>query len=82
LDENNSINISQLASLIKSSSFVVANDTGPAHIAAHLNSKGITLFGEHTTAKKVSIERDNFKAIQVADLSKLSANKVLEKILL
>ena len=82
LDENNSLNISQLASLIKSSSFVVANDTGPAHIAAHLNSKGITLFGEHTTAKKVSIERDNFKAIQVADLSKLSANKVLEKILL
>ena len=82
LDENNSLNISQLASLIKSSSFVVANDTGPAHIAAHLNSKGITLFGEHTTAKKVSIERDNFKAIQVADLTKLSANKVLEKILL
>ena len=82
LDENNSLNISQLASLIKSSSFVVANDTGPAHMAAHLNSIGITLFGEHTTAKKVSIERDNFKAIQVSDLSKLSANKVLEKILL
>ena len=82
LDENNSLNISQLASLIKSSSFVVANDTGPAHMTAHLNSIGITLFGEHTTAKKVSIERDNFKAIQVADLSKLSANKVLEKILL
>jgi len=51
-------------------------------MTAHLNSKGITLFGEHTTAKKVSIERDNFKAIQVSDLSKLSANKVLEKILL
>ena len=82
LDENNSLNISQLASLIKSSSFVVANDTGPAHMTAHLNSIGITLFGEHTTAKKVSIERDNFKAIQVSDLSKLSANKVLEKILL
>ena len=82
MDENNSLNISQLASLIKSSSFVVANDTGPAHMTAHLNSIGITLFGEHTTAKKVSIERDNFKAIQVADLSKLSANKVLEKILL
>ena len=81
LDENNSINISQLASLIKSSSFVVANDTGPAHMAAHLNSTGITLFGAHTTAKKVSIERDNFKAIQVSDLSKLSANKVLKKIL-
>ena len=82
LDNNNALDISQLSSLIKDSSFVVANDTGPAHMAAHLNVKGLTLFGKHTTAHKVSIERDNFKAIQVDDLSKLSANKVLEKILI
>jgi ADP-heptose:LPS heptosyltransferase len=62
--------------------FVLANDTGPAHMAAHLNSKGLTLFGKHTTAHKVSIERDNFKAMQVSDLNKLSAEKVLEKILI
>ena len=80
LDNGKSINISQLASLIKDSSFVVANDTGPAHMAAHLNAKGITLFGSHTTAYKVSIERESFKAIQVNDLNKLSAEKVFEKI--
>ena len=51
-------------------------------MAAHLNVKGLTLFGSHTTAKKVSIERDNFKAIQVNDLNKLSAEKVFEKITL
>ena len=77
---NKSLNISQLATLIKDSAFVVANDTGPAHMAAHLNSKGITLFGKHTTAHKVSIERENFKAIQVNDLYKLSAEKVFEKL--
>ena len=76
------MSISQLSSLIKKSSFVIANDTGPAHMAAHLNVKGLTLFGSHTTAKKVSIERDNFKAIQVSDLNKLSAEKVFEKIIL
>lgn len=80
LFNNKSINISQLATLIKDSAFVVANDTGPAHMAAHLNSKGITLFGKHTTAHKVSIERENFKAIQVNDLYKLSAEKVFEKL--
>jgi len=80
LDKNKALNISQLASLIKNSSFVVANDTGPAHISAHLGAKGLTLFGKHTTAHKVSIERENFKAIQVDDLNKLSAEKVLEKI--
>ena len=81
LDNGKALNISQLASLIKNSSFVVANDTGPAHMAAHLNVKGLTLFGSHTTAYKVSIERDNFKAIQVGDLTKLGHQKVFEKIL-
>jgi len=80
LNNENALDISQLSSLIKDSSYVIANDTGPAHMAAHLNSKGITLFGHHTSAKKVSIERENFKSIQVEDLKKLSANKVLEKI--
>jgi ADP-heptose:LPS heptosyltransferase len=82
LDNGKALDISQLASLIKESSFVIANDTGPAHISAHLGAKGLTLFGKHTTAFKVSIERENFKAIQVDDLEKLSASKVLEKILI
>ena len=82
LDDGKTLDISQLSSLIKNSSFVIANDTGPAHIAAHLGVKGITLFGSHTTAYKVSIERENFKAIQVNDLKKLSPQKVFEKIIL
>ena len=80
LDNGKPINISQLSSLIKESSFVVANDTGPAHMAAHLNAKGISLFGPHTTAFKVSIERENFKSIQVNDLGKLSPEKVFERL--
>ena len=80
LDQSKAMDITQLASLIKQSSFVVANDTGPAHISAHLGIKGLALFGKHTTAYKVSIERENFKAIQVSDLEKLSANNVFEKI--
>ena len=82
LDKDKALDIPQLASLIKESSFVIANDTGPAHISAHLSVKGLALFGKHTTAHKVSIERENFKAIQVDDLEKLSAAKVLEKILI
>jgi ADP-heptose:LPS heptosyltransferase len=80
LDNGKALDISQLSSLIRDSSFVIANDTGPAHMAAHLSAKGLTLFGSHTTAYKVSIERENFKAIQVADLNKLSVEKVFEKI--
>ena len=80
LDDQKVLSISQLTTLIKESSFVVANDTGPAHIAAHVGSKGLTLFGKHTTAVKVSIERENFKPIQVNDLNNLSAEKVFERL--
>ena len=59
----------------------MSNDTGPAHMSAHLGVRGVTLFGSHTTAYKVSIERENFKPIQVNDLNKLSAERVFDKIL-
>ena len=78
LNQKKSLSIQELASLIKGSSFVISNDTGPAHISPHLGVKGVALFGSHTTAYKVSIERENFKAIQVTDLNKLSPEKVFE----
>ena len=78
MDNGKALDISQLSNLIKSSSFVIANDTGPAHMAAHLEAKGLTLFGSHTSAFLQSIETENFKAIQVTDLSKLSPEKVFE----
>jgi len=80
LDNGEALNISQLAALIKDSLFVVANDTGPAHMTAHLGSKGVALFGSHTTPFKVSIETENFKAIQATELSKLTAEKVFERL--
>ena len=74
------LTIIELAGLIKKSSFVIANDTGPAHMAAHLDKSGVVLFGYHTTAKKVSIETNKFKAISVENLNKLSAVEVYLKI--
>ena len=70
------LNIIALAGLILKASYVVANDTGPAHMAAHLGKSGVVLFGYHTTAKKVSIETEKFKAITVDDLNDLTAEKV------
>ena len=81
LENGETLDLFQLTKLIIDSSFVIANDTGPAHIAAHVGAKGLALFGKHTTAYKVSIERENFKPIQVTDLNKLSAEKVFEKII-
>ena len=74
------LNIMELSGLIKKSSYIIANDTGPAHIAAHLRKSGVVLFGHHTTPKKVSIETDKFKAITVENLNDLSAEMVFSKI--
>ena len=75
-----SLNIMELSGLICKASYVIANDTGPAHITAHLGQKGIVLFGHHTTAKKVSIETDKFRAISVGDLKDLNAEQVYSEI--
>jgi ADP-heptose:LPS heptosyltransferase len=75
-----SLDIMQLAGLIKISQFVISNDTGPAHMAAHLGLNGVVLFGYHTTAKKVSIETKKFRAISVRDLKDLSPDEVYKSI--
>ena len=69
--------IGQLAKVIKQSSFVIANDTGPAHIAAHLGVRGVALFGHHTSAK-VSIETEKFKAIESNSFKEITPEQVLK----
>ena len=79
-NQEKSLNHMELAGLINKSSYVIANDTGPAHMTAHLGKMGLVLFGYHTTAKKVSIETDNFKAISAERLMHLKAEKVYSEI--
>jgi len=79
-NDDRALNIMELTGLIKKASYIIANDTGPAHIATHLGKKGVVLFGHHTTAKKVSIETENFKAISVDDLRSLNPETVYSNI--
>jgi ADP-heptose:LPS heptosyltransferase len=79
-DNNNPVDIKTLISLISNAKFIIANDTGPAHIASHLDKKGLVLFGSHTSAKKVSIENYNFKALTVKRLEELNVDTVLKEV--
>ena len=80
LENNEHVTLKTLVSLIHSAKLIIANDTGPAHIASHLDKKGLVLFGSHTSAKKVSIENFNFKAISVENLKDLDVNTVLNEV--
>ena len=77
LENNQPVNIKTLVSLINDAKFIIGNDTGPAHIASHLDKNGLVLFGSHTSAKKVSIENFNFKALSVENLKDLNVDIVL-----
>ena len=80
LENNKHVKLKTLISLINSAKLVIANDTGPAHIASHLDKKGLVLFGSHTSAEKVSIENFNFKAISVKNLNDLDVDTVLNEV--
>ena len=80
LSHGKALNLIQLISLIKNASFIIANDTGPAHICSHMNKAGLVLFGSHTSAHKVSIESDKFKPITVKDLKLLKTETVMQEV--
>ncbi len=80
LKNGESINLKELISLIDGAKFIIANDTGPAHIASHLKKKGLALFGAHTSPKKVSIENFNFKAISSQNLKDLTVEDVMNEV--
>jgi len=74
------LNIKELLSVIDRADFVIANDTGPAHIANHLNKNGLALFGSHTSPEKVSIGNSNFKYLKVDQLADLKVEDVINKV--
>ena len=80
LEDNKPVNIKTLISLINNAKFIISNDTGPAHIASHLDKNGLVLFGSHTSAKKVSIENFNFKPLSVKNLKDLNIDKVFSEV--
>jgi len=80
LDDGKALKLDQLISLIKDASFIIANDTGPAHICTHMNKPGVVLFGGHTSSHKVSIESEKFKAISVKNLILLKTDTVMKEV--
>ena len=45
-----------------------------------MNKPGLVLFGNHTSAYKVSIESEKFKAISVKDLNLLKTETIMDEV--
>ena len=80
LNNGKALNLIELVSFINEASYVISNDTGPAHISSHLNKKGLALFGGHTSSKKVSIAGNKMQVLEVNNLKDLKVRMVIDKI--
>lgn len=74
------LNWFELADVFKRASFVIGNDTGPTHLAAHLGRPGLALFGSHMSAEHTSIETAQFEVLEVQELRALTLGRVLDEI--
>jgi len=62
-----------LASLLKNAAFVIGNDTGPTHIAAHVGANGVAIFGPKNPAKRAQITREAFQSLDLENLNDFDA---------
>ena len=62
---------------MKKASLVIGNDSGPTHLAAYLDVKGLALFGSHASAQQIGLDAF-LKIIQVRDLRSLQPEIVFE----
>lgn len=68
-----------LAGVAQQAAFVIGNDTGPTHIAAHLGCPGLALFGGHTAPHTTGIQHTDFAWLEAQELAELTLETVWRK---
>lgn len=71
LNHGKPIHFNALAGLIQKTSLIIGNDTGPTHLSAYLGTKGLALFGPHTSARATGYDAF-LEIIEVKNLAQLS----------
>lgn len=74
------LNWQELAGIIKASSFIISNDTGPVHIAACLKKSGLIFYGP-TDPVKVGLNQSNFMSARSKKLNDLKPEFIYKKYL-
>lgn len=82
LDGTKPTNFRQLISIIAGAEFIIANDTGAAHMAAHLGQPGIVLMGPQLQAETLGLGSSRMQIIQHPEaLSAISVADVMEHLI-
>lgn len=79
-DGDRYLNLFELAGVLKKAEFVIGNDTGPTHLAAHLRVPGLALFSSHLHPTRTGIQHSLFEYLERDDLSDLTLSEVQRKV--
>jgi ADP-heptose:LPS heptosyltransferase len=74
------LDIFKLAGVLKKAAFVVGNDTGPTHIAVHMQLQGLALFSAHIPAAFSGIQHGRFDWIERPNLDDLKVSEVWQRL--
>lgn len=78
LDGDRPLSLGMLASVLRGAAFVVGNDSGPTHLAAHLGCRGVALHGEQgPSPRQTGILRPGFTACEASPLASLPVSSVM-----
>ncbi|MDP9196217.1 MAG: glycosyltransferase family 9 protein [Pseudomonadota bacterium] len=75
------LDLFQLAGVLRRAALVIGNDSGPVHLASHLGTPGIALFGPAWPAALTGIRRPGFETLEVPSLADLSVDEAEARIL-
>ena len=80
MDGDKYLSLSQLVGLASHCGFVVGNDTGPTHMLAAANTKGVALFGtNHSPAANTGIG-EIYQVLEKPSMMDISVQEVIEAI--
>lgn len=66
----------QLAGVLGGAAFVAGNDSGPTHLAAHLGTPGVALFGAGGRKYMRNMQRGNFTCLYREDIADIPVEEV------
>lgn len=75
------LDIFRLAGILRRAALVVGNDTGPTHIAVHLQRPGLALFSDHIPPTFSGIQHGRFQWLEQKDLRDLPVAAVWQRLL-
>jgi ADP-heptose:LPS heptosyltransferase len=70
----------QLAGVLQGAAYVVGNDSGPTHLAAHLGAPGVALFGSCPERYRLNMKRNNFDCLFRERIADIDVDEVFDGI--